>query len=279
LLHAPEFQSLEALWRATDFLVRHTDTDGPVSIWLIDITREELTRDFDSAPTAAELPVYRAIRSKLPAVLAGAYDFGVSDSDLETLVALGAIAGALGVTCVVGAQPRWIGCERYAALESPREWAAPPPEADLFRTTASARHIGLTGPRFLLRLPYGAKTGTCEEFPFEEMGDGFAHDRLLWGNSALLCACLLAAAFNENGWDLRPGTHSNLDGLPVYIHKVDGETVAQPCAETLMTEQAAQAMMDRGVMCLASMKDSDAVRLVRFHNAAAPAGQLVGPWA
>jgi len=178
----------------------------------------------------------------------------------------------------VGAQPQWIGCERYEALESPREWAAPPAEAALFRSTASAHHIGFAAPRFLLRLPYGAKTDTCEAFPFEEMGDGFEHNRLLWGNSAILCACLLAASFNEDGWDLRPGTQSNLDGLPVYIHQLDGETVAQPCAETLMTEQAADAMMQRGVMCLASMKDSDAVRMVRFHNAAAPAGPLAGPW-
>ena len=278
VLHAPPFQSLEALWRGIYFLARRTDTDGPVSLWLADITLDELARDFASVSAVADLPVYRSISSKRPALLIGAFGLGVTDADLATLAGLGALGAALSASCLTGAQPQWIGCERYEALGSPREWASTRAEAEMFRSSAAARHAGLAAPRFLLRLPYGSKTDACESFPFEEMGDAFEHDRLLWGNSAILCACLLAESFNEDGWDLRPGTRSNVDGLPVYIHDSDGETVAQPCAETIMTDHAARAMMERGVMCIASLQGSDAVHLVRFQNVAAPAGPLAGPW-
>jgi type VI secretion system protein ImpC len=270
LLHNHSFQSLEALWRSIYFLVRRTDTDGLVSIWLADVGRAQLMSEFES--------VYRSIQSKRPAVLVAAFEFGVSEPDLATLSGLGALAATLGASCVAGAQPVWIGCPRYEALESPREWASPPPEADTFRATAAAQHVGLAAPRFLVRLPYGAKTDACESFPFEEMPVEFEHERLLWGNSAILCACLLAESFNDEGWDMRLGSRSNIDGLPVYVHELDGETVAQPCAETTMTDLAARAIMDRGVMCVASLRDSDTVHLVRFQNAAAPAGPLSGPW-
>jgi len=120
-------------------------------------------------------------------------------------------------------------------------------------------------------MPYGAKSDACESVALEETP---AHEQMLWGNAALVCASLMAASFNEDRWDMRPGTRSQVDGLPVYVR--DGE--AQPCAETLMTEHTASAMLDRGVMAVASVRNSDAVKVVRFQNAAAPGAQLPGPW-
>jgi type VI secretion system protein ImpC len=133
-------------------------------------------------------------------------------------------------------------------------------------------------PRFLVRLPYGAKTDACELIAFEEMGEEYDHERLLWGNPAIACAALLAASFGEDGWSMRPGKHSNLDGLPTYVYQRDGDFVAQPCAETIMTERAAKAIQDCGVMCLASIKDTDEVRLVRFQCSSKVVGPLNGPW-
>lgn len=271
VLHAPPFQAMEALWRGIYWLVRNTDTDGPVSIWLLDATREAVAAACASAAALEDLPGYAAARARRPAVLVAAYEFGVGDEDLVTLAGLGALASAFGVSCLAGARPEWIGCESYAELDSPRTWGAPRAEAEMFRSTAAAKHIGLAGPRVLLRMPYGAKSDACESVLLEEAP---AHEQMLWGNAALVCASLMAASFNEDRWDMRPGTCSQVDGWPVYVR--DGE--AQPCAETLMTEHAASAMLDRGVMAVASVRNSDAVKVVRFQNAAAPGAQLPGPW-
>jgi type VI secretion system protein ImpC len=69
-----------------------------------------------------------------------------------------------------------------------------------------------------------------------------------------------------------------LDRLPLHIVAVDGQTVAQPCAETLLTECVATSILEKGLMPLASLKDQDSVRLVRFQSIADPLRPLTGPW-
>jgi type VI secretion system protein ImpC len=146
------------------------------------------------------------------------------------------------------------------------------------RSSAEARFVGLSLPRFLLRLPYGKDTEPIERFQFEEVPDPVAHENYLWGNAAFAGVLLLAQSFAENGWDLQPGAHSEIDGLPVYVYKSKGEMETLPCAETLLTQTAAEEMMERGFMPLASLKDQPAVRLVRFQSIADPASALAGRW-
>ena len=78
---------------------------------------------------------------------------------------------------------------------------------------------------------------------------------------------------------MRPGTHLNLGGMPLDVREQEGESVAQPCAEVLMAERGAERIMERGIMPLASLKESDEVRLVRFQSIAHPVAALAGPWA
>jgi type VI secretion system protein ImpC len=138
--------------------------------------------------------------------------------------------------------------------------------------------LALVAPRFLLRLPYGEQTEPCENFEFEEMPVAPVHAHFLWGNPALACALLLGESFSEAGWELRPGMRREIGGLPLHLLRNDGETVILPCAETLVTERAAARLMDAGVTPLASLKDRDAVLLVRFHSVASPTAALAGRW-
>jgi type VI secretion system protein ImpC len=133
-------------------------------------------------------------------------------------------------------------------------------------------------PRFLLRLPYGKQTEATEQFAFEEFSESPVHENYLWGNPALACAYLLGEAFLESGWEMRPGEISEISGLPAHVYKVDGESYLKPCGEALLGEQAAEAILDRGMMPFISMKGSDAIRLVRFQSIAAPPADLSGRW-
>ncbi len=47
---------------------------------------------------------------------------------------------------------------------------------------------------------------------------GADHESYLWGNPAIICACLLGASFNRDGWDLRPGAISRIGGIPVHAY-------------------------------------------------------------
>jgi type VI secretion system protein ImpC len=118
-------------------------------------------------------------------------------------------------------------------------------------------------PRFLLRLPYGENTSPIESFDFEEMPQS-SHAAYLWGNPVFLCATLLAQGLRR------------VDGLPLHIYYEDGEAVAKPCAEVLLSHSEAEYLLEQGVMPLVSVKGQDAAVLMRFQSVAEPLQALPG---
>jgi type VI secretion system protein ImpC len=97
-------------------------------------------------------------------------------------------------------------------------------------------------------------------------------------NPAFCVAYLIGQSFRSEGWDLRPGSHRQVEGLPLHVYKSGGESVNKPCAEILLTENDAKLLLECGYMPLASMKNQDAVLLVRFQSIAEPLAALGGRW-
>ncbi len=284
LMHYPTFQALEAAWRAMFFLVRRVETGPKLKLYLMDVSKQELAADLGAADEARETGVYQLLAGDLEeapwAVIAGLYTFGAAGADMPLLARLAVVAKALGAPLLAGAGPRLAGCKSLAASPDPAEWREPADAGwEAFRATPAAASVGLALPRFLLRLPYGRETDPCEAFAFEEMGEQPEHERYLWGNPAIACASLLAESFAASEWDFRPGQHLRIDGLPLHVYRRDGESVAQPCAETLLGERAAERILENGLMALASYRDRDSIRLVRFQSAARPAAPLAAWWA
>ena len=60
--------------------------------------------------------------------------------------------------------------------------------------------MGLAMPRFLSRLPYGAKTNPVEAFNFEEETGGGDHSKYTWSNSAYAMAANINRSFKLYGW-------------------------------------------------------------------------------
>ena len=54
ILHHPEFQSVEALWRSLDFLARRIETDTKLTIDLYDVSAEELAVDLAAGDDLSE---------------------------------------------------------------------------------------------------------------------------------------------------------------------------------------------------------------------------------
>lgn len=276
LLHHPQFQALEAAWRAVFFLVRRLSTDANLKIYLLDIAKPELASDMVAT---YERLIEHPPRDERWAVLAGNYTFDQSDNDVRLLGRMAAVAKNAGAPFLAGASPAIFGCTSFGDTPEPRRWHPAGNDSwNTLRRLPQATWVGLAVPRFLLRLPYGKHTDAAETFAFEEFGDTPGHEDYLWGNSGLACAYLLGEAFSEAGWDLRPGEVSEISGLPLYVHRADGESHLKPCAEALLTEQAAETILDHGIMPLLSVKGSDAIRLIRFQSIAEPMKPLSGRW-
>jgi len=265
ILHHRDFQALEAAWRAVHWMVRGLETGSHLKVYVLDIGKADLP---GCLPEVRRVLVEQtAIPGAEPwALLAGNFTFRRNEGDIHLLNELARIAQAAGAPLLAEADPG--DADSDDAL---RLWQA-------LRRSTEARSVGLALPRFLLRLPYGKQTDTLESFAFEEMPGASAHHDYLWGNPAFACAYLLAEAFEIEGWDLRPGARREIKGLPMHVYDEDGERRLKPCAEVLMTERDAEAMLDAGFMPLASVKDQDAALLVRFQSIAEPPAPLAGRW-
>jgi type VI secretion system protein ImpC len=296
LLHIPAFQALEAAWRAVFLLVRGVDTDSQLKLYLIDVSKPELAADLGNphdlnANDPGSTGLFRLLVDRSVgapgaepwALIVGNYIFGPTRQDASTLARLAQIASAAGAPFLAGASPHAVGCESFAETPYPEDWKWKGEAEDIaawaaLRRLPNAGYLGLALPRFLLRLPYGETTDPVESFSFEEMPDTPAHEDYLWGNPAFACALLLAQSFSDDGWQMRPGTHSEIDGLPLHVYQQDGDSELKSCAEALLTERAAGKVLENGLMPLVWLKGQDAVRLVRFQSMAEPLSALAGRW-
>jgi type VI secretion system protein ImpC len=258
VLHQPEFQSLESAWRGVLFLARRLPTGENLKIFLLDMPRTDLI----SPEGLAVLRRVVADEAAVPwALIAGIYSFG---TEHETV--LGQIAATAR-----GARAPFIGGVSPELVRLKRGFKK-------LRRLTDAAWVGLATPRFLLRLPYGSNTVATEEFDFEEMPATPDHERYLWGHPAFACAYLLGKTFSLHGWKMRPGTVNQIEGLPLHVYEEGGESVSKPCAEMLLSDDAADGLLGRGFIPLVSAKDSDSVRITQFQSVADPAAPLAGQW-
>ncbi|HUA64102.1 MAG TPA: type VI secretion system contractile sheath large subunit [Verrucomicrobiae bacterium] len=263
VLHHPAFQSLEAAWRGLYFLVRRLDTGEDLKIYVMDLPPEELLtpEGLGDLRRVALTEAAGTIGGVPWAVLVGLYSFSGEHEGVLSQIA--GIARSAGAPFLSGLGASVVGLKGAF---------------DELRRLPAARWVGLAMPRILLRMPYGKNSDETETFAFEEMTNPPEHERYLWGNPALACAFLLGESFSRYGWQMRPGALRDVDGLPLHLYEAEGEKRLKPCAEILLTEDAAEVLLDRGFIPVASIKDSDTVRVVRFQSIAAQSAPLNGRW-
>jgi type VI secretion system protein ImpC len=266
LLHHSDFQALEAAWRAVDWLVRGLETGPHLKVYALDISKADLAGSLRELRRILVDEAAGTPGGEPWALVAANFNFARTESDIRLLTDLAGVMRAAGTVLIAEADPNDANSPAASRL-----WQT-------LRNSPEATSIGLALPRFLLRLPYGENTSTVESFAFEEMPGTPQHHQYLWGNPAFACAFLLGQAFSRDGWDLRPGSHTSITGLPLHVYESDGEQQLKPCAEVLMTEADADWILEQGFMPLVSIKNQDAIRLIRFQSIAQPPAPLAGAW-
>ena len=282
VLQEPAFQTLEARWRALDVLVSRADE--AVEISLLDVTRAELLADVlpggaDASDASAALDASALARRVLSPpggrgweALVADFTFGPGAEDCALLARLGAIAAAARAPFIAGAAPALVGCRALAGANDPARWEALAPDDarrwQALRRSPAAGWNGLVLPRFLARAPYGAKTTAIDAFTFEEIDGRPAPEALCWGNGAFLGA--LALARTEDG------EAEEIDDLPFFSFRSEGDVEMYPTAEVFWGERAADAALARGLIPALSARDRNAVRLVRLQSIGDPPRALSG---
>ena len=295
LLHAPQFQALEALWRGLHQLVTGLELSQELQLHILDASKADLQADVDASLNTASgklgssglhkllVDQPRSSADAAPwSVLCGAYGFGPGTDDMALLSALGALAAQAQAPFLAAAQDALLGVESLAAQPDASNWPELDAEAagrwNALRASPQASWLGLALPRVLLRLPYGKATDSIEQFDFEEAGAGHAHKDYLWGHASLACTMLLGRAFENSEWDMSPGDELDLGDLPAHTVRRDGEAHMQACAEAYLSERSGDAILQRGLMPLLSFKNRNAARLLRSQSISQPAQPLSGAW-
>lgn len=290
IMHHADFQALEANWRGLNFLTTRIETNEDLQLHLLDISKADLKADLAASEDLTSTRLYQLLIKDVEedgvepwGAIAGIYTFNDSVEDVELLGRLAKLAAQARAPFVSAASPLLLGCRDLSATPDPRNWrkqlnSEVAAAWEALRGLSETIYVGLALPRFLLRLPYGAKTEPIDRFDFEEMAEPIEHEHYLWGNPAFVCACLLAQAFTEDGWDFQPGSVQDIEDLPLHVFKRQGESVTLPCAEVLLTLGAAEAILDAGLMPLLSFKNQDVIRLARFQSISNATEPLHGGW-
>ena len=281
LLRHRDFQDLESLWRGVSFLVRRLETDEHIQIYLIDLPLAELETELADDVTRGGL--YRQLVDEAAGIpggtpwslLIGCFTFGERSADFAVLRRVSQVARAAGAAFLAAAHSLLAGSSSFGDNPDPDDWAeAEPEEWREVRRSPDAACIGLVLPRFLLRLPYGERTDACEVLRFEEVpGDRLAdHESYLWGNGALMAGLLIGEAFGREAESVEPPRV--VGSLPLHVIRRAGEVIAKPCTEVALTQRDAARLLDRGLMPLLWVKESDAAVLPRLQSIASPLSAL-----
>jgi type VI secretion system protein ImpC len=261
VLHQPDFQTAESLWRGVDFLLRRLETGPMLHVQLIDVSAEEFAADLSAVDDLADSGLHELLVSQ-PAqardggytYIAGLYQFEATPPHTELLGRMARIAAAAGATFLTSMSVD----DLSDARRPPHPLVATALRA--LQALPEAARLVLLGPRFLLRHPYGKRSDPITAFAFEEFTAADGLSGLLWGHPALLALTVLAGQ----------GGTPVVDDLPFHCFiDTDGDSTALPCTERFLSTAAVSTLAGWGVGALVAHKGEARVRLSGLAGVAA----------
>lgn len=274
IMHAPEFQKLEAAWRGLHYLVMNTETGTMLKLRLMNVTRDELLSDMEKATEFDQSALFKKVYEEEYgtfggnpfSVLVGDYEFGRHPQDIACLEKISGVASAAHAPFIAAASPKLFDMDSFTELGTPRDLAKGFESTELikwrsFRDAEDSRYVTLTMPHVLLRLPYGPDTVPVEGFDFREDVDGKDHRKYLWGNSAYALAQRITNAFALYKWcaAIRGVEGGGLvEGLPAHTFKTDEGDIALKCpTEIAITDRRENELNNLGFIAILHRKGSD----------------------
>lgn len=290
IMHNPQFQALESAWRGLHYLVNNTETDEMLKIKVFNISKKELAKNlkkfkgtaWDQSPIFKKVyeTEYGQLGGEPYGCLVGDYYFDHSAPDVELLSGIAQIAAAAHAPFIAAASPTTMQMDSWGELANPRDLTKifQTPEYAAWRSmrdSDDSKYVGLAMPRFLSRMPYGAKTNPVEEFEFEEDTTGADSSKYTWCNAAYAMAVNINRAFKLYGWCSRiRGVESGgaVEGLPVHTFPSDDGGVDMKCpTEIAISDRREAELAKNGFMPLIHRKNSDIAAFIGAQSLNKPA--------
>ena len=290
ILHHADFQKLEGAWRGLHYLVNNTETDEQLKIRVMNISKQDLGKTlkrykgtaWDQSPLFKRLyeEEFGQFGGEPFGCLVGDFFFDQSAPDVELLGEMAKVAAAAHAPFIAGASPNVMQMDSWQELANPRDLTKifTTPEYAAWRSlreSDDSRYIGLAMPRFLSRMPYGARTNPVEAFNFEEDTGAADHGKYTWANAAYAMAVNINRSFKEYGWCSRiRGIESGgaVQGLPTHSFPTDDGGVDMKCpTEIAISDRREAELAKNGFMPLVHRKNSDFAAFIGAQSLQKPA--------
>ncbi len=272
ILHQKDFQRMESAWRGLKLLVDRTDFRENIKLEILNVSKQDLIDDFEDAPEIMKSGLYKTVYTaeygqfggKPIGTMIANYDFGPGPQDMALLQKVAAVSAMAHAPFIAAASPKFFGEDSFlrlpnlkdikSILEGPQyiKWRS-------FRESEDSRYVGLTLPRFLLRLPYGETSAPIKAFNYEEKVSG-GHENYLWGNTSFAFATRIADSFAKWRWCpniIGPQSGGAVEDLPMHQFEAMGEIQTKIPTEVLISERREYELAEEGFIALTMRKDSD----------------------
>jgi type VI secretion system protein ImpC len=272
VMHNDKFQALESAWRGLKLLVDRTNFRENIKLQILNVNKEDLLTDFEDSPEIVKSGLYKhaytaeygQFGGQPFGAIVGNYQFGPGPQDIKLLQYCASVAAMAHAPFVSAVGPQFFGIKDFTELpnlkdlksifEGPQyaKWQS-------FRESEDARYVGLTAPRFLLRLPYGRGSNPVKTFDYEEHVHA-SHDHYLWGNTAFAFATRLTDSFAKYRWCpniIGPQSGGAVDDLPLHQFESMGEIETKIPTEVLISDRREYELADEGFISLTMRKGSD----------------------
>ncbi len=277
IIHADEFQKLEASWRGLAYTVNNSETDSSLRVKVMNVGKDELKSEMRRYPGAKwdKSPLFTKIYSqefdtlggKPYGAIVGDFYFDHSSGDVNLLRDMGKIAAVAHAPFLTSAAPELLGMDSWNEMPNPQdlnEIFDTPDYAgwNSLRESENSRYIGMTLPRVLSREPYSQNsTSVVEEFNFEEETDGHAGTQYAWMNAAHAMAVNINRAHKEHGWTVRiRGVQSGGEVMNLPTHTFDTGDGAKDMkipTEVSITDRREGELSKAGLIGLVHRKHTD----------------------
>ncbi len=290
ILHHEEFQKLEGSWRGLKYLVDNSDPDEMLKIRVLNISKNDLRKTmrrykgtgWDQSPIFKKLyeEEYGQFGGQPYGCLVGDYHFDHTAPDVELLGEMARVAAAAHAPFIAGASPNIMQMNSWQELSNPRDLTKIFSNTEYaawrgLRESDDSKYVGLTMPRYLSRMPYGATTNPVDEFAFEEDTEGGSHAKYTWSNSAYAMAANINRSFKDYGWctSIR-GVESGgaVTDLPAHTFPTDDGGVDLKCpTEIAISDRREAELAKNGFMPLVHRKNSDLAAFIGAQSLNKPA--------